>query len=290
MIDSAELIERTKTALETLGDCPWLPDLTSELVKARWRTLYEEIGLSPADYGTSRVLARSVRAPRSVVAYLFASSAELSRASVQVEILDERFAASYADGGTLFYSAEEISGGNLRKGVRDAVKLIEGVPTLSATASALVRSLHLIKPNKDDYDVSFSEPQIPFSIFVSIPQKRGTTNAVRVAEAIVHEAMHLQLTLIERIVPLVLPTQDRYFSPWKGTKRSIQGVLHGLYVFRVIDCFLRQIISVRTLTNDVAEYVRARREEIRRQIREVGSFYECSGLTRTGSCLVRRLL
>jgi HEXXH motif-containing protein len=290
MTDHTELIERITVALENPGDFPWLPDLTSDLVKARWRTLHEETGLSATEYGTSRVVARSVRAPRGVVGYLSASSAELSWASIQVEILDERFADPYADAGTLFYSAEEIRSENLLMTVGDAIHLIEGVPTLSATVAALVRSLHLIKPNNDDYDVSFSEPQIPFSIFVSIPQKRETTDTLRVAEAIVHEAMHLQLTLVERIVPLVSPSRSKYFSPWKGTERSIQGVLHGLYVFRVIDCFLGQVTSVSSPTGDVAEYVRARREEIRRQISEVGTFEGCFGLTGSGSCFVHRLL
>lgn len=33
-----DFIERIEHALETCRDCPWLADLTTDLVKAGWRT------------------------------------------------------------------------------------------------------------------------------------------------------------------------------------------------------------------------------------------------------------
>src|SRR5207249_726495 len=99
---------------------------------------------------------------------------------------------------------------------------LKRVPTLLPTVLSLVRALHLVIPDDDDIDVSFSEPNLPFSVFVSVPHRGARTDALRVAEAIVHEAMHLHLTLIERVVPLVRSSGRRFFSPWRGEYRTAQ--------------------------------------------------------------------
>src|SRR5689334_1772537 len=105
MRDSTALVERLKVALANAGDCPWLPDLTGELVEMAWRDLYEEAGLSPHDYGTSRVVTRSVLSHSNVVGHLSTSSA--------VEILDDSLASHYEDAGIEFYAKEEITGASL---------------------------------------------------------------------------------------------------------------------------------------------------------------------------------
>ena len=55
--------------------------------------------------------------------------------------------------------------------------------------------------------------------------------------------MHLQLTLIEGAVPMVAGTGDTLHSPWQGRMRPVQGILHGLYVFRVIQDFHRALLE-----------------------------------------------
>ncbi len=282
MTDDADLIERTKSALENVSDCPWLPDLTVDLVKMGWRVLYQETGLSPSTYGTSRVIAKSIQAPRNVVSYLSNSWA--------IEILNENLADNYKDVGIEFYTATEIQDANLSSSLEDALNLIKQVPTLYETVAALVRSVHLIKPEDEDYDVSFSEPHIPFSIFVSVPQQQSSTTALRVAEAVVHEAMHLQLTLIEQSVPLAISASQQYYSPWRKECRDTQGVLHALFVFRVIDRMLDQLASIGSHKSDLTEYIQGRRYEIGRQISEIRSFQYCSNLTRVGTCFVQRLI
>jgi len=282
LTDDAVLIDRTKSALENFSDCPWLPDLTSDLAEVGRRVLYQKTGLALSNYGTSRVIARSVHAPRNVVAYLSTSWA--------IEVLDESFARYYKDAGIVFYTVDEISCTNLLKCVEDAIHLIKRVPTLHATVDTLVKSLHLIKPADDDYDVSFSEPQIPFSIFVSVPQQQISTTALQIAEAVVHEAMHLQLTLIEQNVPLTISTSEQYYSPWRKEYRDAQGILHALYVFRVIDRFLEQLALIGRSTDDVMEYIHDRRYDIGKQISEIQSFHQCPALTRVGACFVQRLI
>ncbi|SRR6266705_4903566 len=282
MTDDIDLIARIESALGDLSASPWLPDLTGDLVKVGWRVLYQEAGLSPSNYGTSRVIARSVHARRNLVGHFSTSLA--------VEVLDESLASYYEDAGIEFYTAKEINSANLLSCVEDAMNLIKRVPTLHATVDALVRSVHLIKPKDDDYDVSFSEPHIPFSIFVSVPWQQSSPTALRIAEAVVHETMHLQLTLIESILPLVRSTIGRYFSPWRREYRNTNGVLHSLYVFCVIEQFLKVLQSLHLHEFDMIGYIAGRRSEIHSQACEIRSFQDCKELTEIGSMLTGRMM
>ncbi len=99
----------------------------------------------------------------------------------------------------------------------------------------LVRAVHLIASVGEDYDSSHSDPAILFSIFISVPSLPGRRSLLRVAEGLVHETMHLQLSLFETICPLVDGSVDwGLYSPWKQKKRQTRGIMHGLYVFGVL--------------------------------------------------------
>jgi len=65
------------------------------------------------------------------------------------------------------------------------------------------------------------------------------------AESIVHEALHLQLTLVESIEPLVAesPAGVLVFSPWKNELRSFHGFIHGVYVFANLRCFWKKVAT-----------------------------------------------
>ena len=173
--------------------------------------------------------------------------------------------------------------------LQEAVNLLPYEPTLQTTIAALVRVCHVLKAD-DDYDVSHSDPQVPFSIFISVPRRRRPNDALRVIESIVHEAMHLQLTLIESELPLVDRSVATHFSPWKGTCRSPQGVLHALYVFRVIDKYFERLQTHSMLSVADVSYITGRREEISQQIDEIRTFGGSPDLTSRGSDVVRRLL
>ena len=153
-----------------------------------------------------------------------------------------------------------------------------------------MRTCHLLKPENDAYDVSYSDPLVPFSAFVSVPQKCESVEALRVAESLVHEAMHLQVTLIERLLPLVEESHQTYFSPWKGTQRSPQGVLHALYVFRAIDNFFGCLLALSGWSVASVEHLRERRREIARQISQVRAFKDHPALTEVGTHLARLLV
>jgi HEXXH motif-containing protein len=287
----SDLVERVEIGLSNPGECPWLPELTTELVEAGWRDLYRKAGLSSDEYGTARALTRDVSVPCRIISRLpIFSGAVNPNGCLQVEILEAEFVRKYEDNGIRFYTADEIDAANILDRLREAISILKSIPTLFTTVASLVRSIHLLDPDDDDYDVSFSEPDLPFSIFVSVPQASSVTNALRVAEAIVHEAMHLQLTLIEGFLPLVIQTQKRIFSPWRAEYRTIRGVLHALYVFRVIDKFLECLLSIQNYSTEQLGYIQRRRDEIDEQINKIQAFQNRSELTIIGACFVEKLI
>jgi len=91
----------------------------------------------------------------------------------------------------------------------------------------------------DWHDVSHSEPRWPHLIFVSLPPPTHVGD-LRLAEAIVHEAMHLNLSLAEGRTSLI-EDDTQLYSPWRSTARPAGGVLHGVYVFAVLLRFFEDL-------------------------------------------------
>ena len=280
-------IQASLTGLETV---PWLPQLTTTIVENATKTLYFRTGISVPDYGTARVLAGRPDAPRHITARLpICPDIENTNAAL-IEILLPEYKYRYNDTGLVFYTAEETKQPAVFNCLQGAINLLRYEPTLQTTIATLVRVCHVLKPGDDDYDVSHSDPQVPFSIFVSVPHERRSNDVLRVAESIIHEAMHLQLTLIEHDLPLIDTSASTHFSPWRDTYRPAQGVLHALYVFRVIDRFLQRLQPLSMLSGTEARYINNRREEISHQIDEIKVIQENPALTRWGTDVVRILL
>jgi HEXXH motif-containing protein len=208
----------------------------------------------------------------------------------RIEILGEGLTVRYEKAGVKLFTGEEIGRAKISERLAEAVDTLRSVPTLFETVAALVRSVHVIDAGDDNYDVSFSDPSIPFSIFVSVPAGSVHAGALRVAESVVHEAMHLQLTLVERLTPLVGESRGKYYSPWRGEYREARGVLHALFVFRVIDTFLMKLQEGRSPNEDYADYVHGRRRQITEQVAEIRCFQECPELTPLGTDFVGHLL
>jgi HEXXH motif-containing protein len=280
-----DLVERIRAAIEDRNGDPWFPELTHDLAALEWDSLQRDVGLTPESYGTERVLSRSISAPRDIITSLKTSPSS-DAPTILVESAQQEWADSYRKTGVCFYPTDELLDTTILSCFHDALAIINQVPSLTATVASLVRSLHVIKPKDMDHDVSFSEPHVPFSIFISAPERRIANDALRVAEAIVHEAMHLQLTIIERMVPLAESGDSQYFSPWRGGNRTAGGVLHALYVFVVIDYFMARLRSQPLETTESLNHIARRRKEILSQVLEVESFRGCSALTRSGELFV----
>jgi HEXXH motif-containing protein len=287
----SDLVGRVTAALRNPGDSLWLPALTAGLADRGWEDLYHDTGLTPSEYGTERVLACDHNAPCQIVSVIpTALSYRDSAQAFQIELLGSDIARRYEEAGVKFYSEGEIDRERMTERVVEAVAIIKSIPTLFTTVAELVRSVHLLDAGNDDYDISFSKPQLPFSIFISVPRSDSLISAVRVAESIVHEAMHLQLTLIEHVVPLVQYTGLKYYSPWKGMNRSPRGVLHALYVFRVIDLFLGELMLSPFVVDGVGLHLQDRRAQISNEIEQVKYLGNCSDITPDGTNFVRSLL
>jgi HEXXH motif-containing protein len=281
----ADLAARITAVLGERGCEPWFPGLTGCLTSREWKRLRKEIGLWPETYTTARMLRSSASTPRVIRSFEYSPS--LTTPSIRIEMAPRQWSDSYRSAGVSFYSTHEIENTSVLECIGDALKIISQVPSLIDSVQRLVRSLHLIKPWDADHDVSFSEPHIPFSISVSVFEERVTNDALRVAEAIVHEAMHLQLTLIERTVAIVESNQCQHFSPWKREMRDSHGLLHAIYVFTVIHTFLSRLRSHQGLGS---AFINARLGEIVSQMRDVKSFEECQALTPIGRRFVRNFL
>jgi len=169
------------------------------------------------------------------------------------------------------------------------LEVVEPHPFLWSAVSELAWRCHIVLALDDDYDVSFSDPTIPFSIFVSAPARNDRSSILRVAENLIHETMHLQLTLFEDLSPLVDTASTwSMYSPWKQQERPAQGVLHGLYVFCVLRWMWRKISL--TTRNGTDQYFALRRiSEIDEEISAVRALEESPALTEEGRRFLHQL-
>ena len=234
-IENSRLIDEIWASLAN-RDCPlWFPEISPQLAKAAWGTLRAYTGLNPNNYGTARVLACDPTVPRAIFSrILIPQPSNDSESQFLVEILDGSAAYRYEELGLNFATCEEITSAQALECIREAMSILAQVPSLHDTVVQLVKVIHILRAQEDEYDVSHSDPAVPFSIFVSTPMNDAQNVAIRVMESIIHEALHLQLTLIEHVCTLVKTDDVMIASPWRRELRPPQGVLHGTYVFGVL--------------------------------------------------------
>ena len=278
---TADLCRTVRAALARSPET-WLPDVAPPLTARTWRRLAPR-GFRPANYGTHRWLAGDPAAERTVLAALDLGDFPQCR----IEALPASSRNRYERSGLVFPRSAAATAA--LAAVRSAWSLVEAAPSLQAAVAAYLRSVHVLQPPEAEVDVSYSDPDVPFSVFVSIPGP-GHHTALRLAESLVHECMHLHLTLIEAVVPLVGDDRASTFSPWLRRPRPLRGVLHGLYVFSVVDAFLRVLEHSGSLGPDQAAFAARRRRQIAGEIAQVNRPALAAGLTEDGRGLVERLL
>lgn len=192
---------------------------------------------------------------------------------------------------TLVEKDDLLSIGAIEK-LDDGLRFLDLVPGLVDSVAQLVRVIEVLKSTIPEADVSYSHPVVPFSIFVSVCNERSTVASARVAESILHEAMHLRLSLIQKGVDLLNPEQQGqalYFAPWRQEERPANGVLHGIFVFRAILEFFRRLVS-KDKNDKVAKYSKQRIQEIVPHLVQVRDFYKSPALNPTGASLARQLV
>ena len=199
----------------------WFPGLAAELVATfRWD---RNVDTSCSRYGTQRWLAADPNADKLAIA-----SFRLGQHSITIERLPAATTALFT---TLTFAEVEPERAVAQlRAVADVLAKVDG---LDDSVGWVVKTIHLLDAPAG-HDVSHSSPDLPFSIFVSLPKSDERDITLRLAESVLHESMHLQLTLIDLFDPMVTDEQPGGYSPWKDEVRPIGGLLHGLYVFAVI--------------------------------------------------------
>ena len=209
--------------------------------------------------------------------------------SLTIEFLTGQFAKPWERLGLQFFKESQLEDGMFLEALVDSLVLIRESRAIHATVKSMCRSLHPLECGDRNVDVSFSDPELPFSIFVSCPPMGVQDRTERLAENIIHEALHLQLSLFERAKPLVLDNTDEtlVYSPWKGEARNLQGIIHGIYVFGNLREFWAQMVKQEPQR---AEFARARVTAIETEMCDLVPVIECSRLTASGQSLVSSYL
>ena len=239
----------------------------------------QESGTRSEEYSTSQWIA-SVP-PSRVWQITSAGALDLSLA---VELLSPIAERRLASKGLPFADEGKIATDGLA-GLERALGLLQQVPSLAATVGVLAKGVHILEAAESGYDVSYSDPLIPFSVFLNISEGRFAD--LRTTEALVHEAMHLQLSLIEQIIPIAKVGQGLVYSPWKNSRRPVSGLMHALYVFRVIDQWLTLLPKT---SQEAADYAERRNNEIGEEVRQLDPASFVDHLTAEGQQLLIRLL
>jgi HEXXH motif-containing protein len=225
-------------------------------------------------YGTGRWLAQDATAPRQVEAKV-----EMAGTDMVVERLPQdlqrRFASLPFADGDLATAAQLLS---------EAVTLLARPPGVGALVGSLVKAVHILRAEAG-FDINHSDPELPFSIFVSIPRVDECACIARLAETLLHEALHLQLTLIEATVPLVAVGGGEGYSPWQRRPRPLSGLLHGLYVFSGISEVFSQLAAADPC---LSAYATRRRREIASEVATLGP--PPVGLTPAGASVWARAM
>jgi hypothetical protein len=271
-------------------DARWFAGLGAALAHARWAAIETSTKLTPTTYGTARYLARDVAAARHDLTVISLPTAFGANRPVIVETLLGGALSRYCNMGLSFYAQGEIDTGIIRHRLEGAFRRLSDVSGVAAAVGAVLAALHVLKPAGPNYDVSYSDPVLPFSIFVGIDASTHAHYDLRLAESILHECMHLQLSLIEETVPMIAGSEERFHSPWQQTMRPSQGVLHGLYVFRVIQDFHRALIEGGFCTDEEHSYLTCRISVIEGEIATIDDFRGSRELTNAGKQLVSALL
>ena len=269
----------------------WTAALPAALRQIGVADILSPLGLDFESYGTARMMARSANDARRTIAKID-PPIDAEGGPVLIECLPSR-AVVELDAVGLSLRGVDKSKVPTEVGVlRRAWHLTHAVwPELSSSVGHLVRCVHLLKTPSPDVDCSFSRPDLPFSVFLSVPDRGTHARVERVTEALVHETMHLQLSLLERRIPLV--ESDRpdavTFSPWRNCERNVQGVLHALHVFVIVQR-LWQRAAQRTPRGLDRRFAEARVRAVRDEVGRAHLLSESPGLTRQGRQFVRRLL
>ena len=260
---------------------PWFPGLSKYVTTQAWyRFARNEFAM--LNYGTHRWLENNPTAEIFVIATLDLGASHQCR----IEGLPTATQLRYENYGLVFAATVSI---RIISMIRSALTTIASIPNLNSIIADYLRILHVLESPETEIDVSYSDPKVPFSIFVSVPSCK-LNGRIRLAESIIHECMHLQLTLIDSEVPLVEDRTALAYSPWQRTTRPLYGVLHGLYVHAVINSYFDILKQEFSLSSNERAHVIKRQIHIAEEVQQVATIDSKEGFTDAGRRLASNVL
>ncbi|WP_316828763.1 aKG-HExxH-type peptide beta-hydroxylase [Pedobacter miscanthi] len=272
-----ELIEQVSNFLNRPMPL-WENGLTSLLVLDK----SQQLNLIKADYNIENCVLRQVKTK----ALIF----DIAGTEIKIEAPTDTLNNFYDSHGLEPLSELLIHKLGVDTKISDTLNMLALIPAISDFLKNIVKTIQVIRPENEETDISYSHPEIPFSIFVSVCEASSLRSTLRVAESILHEAMHLKLTLVENILPLIQPFSGNvFFSPWRDEKRPARGVLHGLFVFRAILDYFTTIID-RPEVKPERPYIESRIAQIKTDLSQLKDFASCIDLTKDGAILTKNLL
>ena len=233
------------------------------LVRWEEKEILEKAGLTLQSYGTVRVITDDAKARR-----VWALKPPLSEGTnFGVEDLPANLHYIATDQGTRLIDIANQEQAEVIALLHSTCKAIaEIAPALWQSIHYLLRSVHIISSPCSETDVSFSLPNLPNTIFISLPRFDDENTVARLIESIVHEVLHLQLSLVERCHPIIqgeMATEVMY-SPWRNNLRPESGIVHGLFVFTNLEKLWSKVKSIRL--EWLSPFAEQRVDEIRKQI------------------------
>lgn len=260
----------------------WMNDVVDAIVQNKWLELEASFGMiSYEDYSTAKLLS-GLYNPRlglkSIVPGVYLEPSEF-------EYLADFYKETNLDPANIIYCEQNNAVDQLEK----AFGFLSKEETCEKAICQLLKRVQVLKQYEPEYDTSYSHPDVPFTIFVSLGKEGSVKDVVRLSESILHEAMHLNLTLIEQLVPLVNDNSVTYYSPWREEDRPVRGVLHGMFVFRAIFDFYSAIRSSIELPEQL-DFIDWRIEVITSELSLLEGFPFCEGLSANGAILSKNLL
>lgn len=223
------------------GTGSWLPGFAAPLAQIRWEELWRSCGIDSDVYGTARVRSSDPSEERDIRAEIRMPAPLGRNGTLSIETMRKGIADRYLELGLDLAPPHVAGSSEVSSSILRALHMLGSVPDIAGSLGPVLWIMHVAVPEGPDYDVSYSDPDVPFSIFVGVTKATGPVADLRLAESILHECMHLQLTLVENVLPLVADAGVTHPSPWQRRMRPAGGVLHGIYVFAVIRDFMASV-------------------------------------------------
>lgn len=264
----------------------WENDITQILVEYKWVELDTKSKIISNRY----TIAGCVIKDKSVTETNLSLSA--SNYNIKIAIPCDDLKGFYKKHGIEPVGITDKSNNEIKK-IITALDIFQKIEPIQNFILNIIKSVQLIKAEYSDTDISYSHPEIPFSIFFSVCDEVSMISDLRVAESILHEAMHLKLTLIETHIELIeANTKEMFYSPWRDEKRPLRGVLHGIFVFRAIKDFYSLLTTSKDYSHNSTEiqFIKLRIEEIEKEFESLKDFPNSNGLSIFGKSLASKLL